>query len=125
MRKLLLTLALSMTAAAAHAIPLFPFFVDVAGDYNDGTPSAFEKQGISCMYWKAPAFYSNLDEAVMFLEDVLPYSSETITRTDREIGKKGKMVIYSSPMTAGRTSCLYLIQTPEDGFLAGYSETGE
>lgn len=120
-----MTVALSLTAAGAHAIPLFPFFVDVAGDYNDGTPAAFEKQGISCMYWKTPSFYSTLDEAVIFLEDVLPYSSEKITRTDREIGKKGKMVIYSSPMTTGQISYLYLIQTPEDGFVTGYAESGE
>ncbi len=126
MRKLLLTLALSLTAAVAHAIPLFPFFVDVAGDYNDdGTPEAFQAQGVRCMYWKAPAFYSTADEAAAFLDDVLPYSTESISRTDYKIGETGKMVVFSSPMANGRTSCLYLLQTPGDGFLAGYNETGE
>lgn len=121
MRKILFILTLILSSMAVNAIPLFPFFVDVAGDYNDGTPDEFKELFIESMYYRHnPGFYKTIEEADSFLNDVLPYSNYTIYRTKTE--KNGvKMVVFSSNMEEG-ASFLYLVEIPQKGFFIGYAE---
>ena len=69
-------------------------------------------------------FFSTLADADAFLNDVMPYSSETIVREEKNLTDKVKMVTYSSPMGTGQTSVIYLIEDPEKGFYVGYNEGG-
>lgn len=107
--------------ASSSAITLFPFFVDVAGDYNDGTPDELANLGITTMHYKSPSFYSSLKEADEFLKDVLPFSNETILRNEETKGKV-KIVEYISPMLYEKVSHIYLVQFPDKRFLVGYKE---
>ena len=107
--------------ASSSAITLFPFFVDVAGDYNDGTPEEFSNLGITTMYYKSPSFYSSLKEADEFLKEVLPFSNEPISRNE-ETRDKVKIVEYTSPMLDEKVSHIYLVQFPDNKFLVGYKE---
>lgn len=121
MKKITLILSMAIVTITAQAIPLFPFFTDVAGDFKDGTTEELTKAGITCQHYAKPSFYKTLAEADAFLKDVLPFSNETINRT--EINKDGiKTVIYTSPMTDGQTSTLYLVEIPQKGFYAAYNE---
>lgn len=128
MKKLFVTLALALSFGLAHAIPLFPFFTDVAGDYEDGTPAHFQALNMPCMYWKkSSGWYKSLKEADEFLNDVMPYSSESISRTVVEMpaDSKTKAVTYTSPMSDGKTSVIYLVEDPVNGFFIGYNEIGK
>lgn len=122
MKKILILILLAVAGLSAHAIPLFPFFVDVAGDYDEKTPPELAVLQIPFMYSKKPASFSTLASADEFLKDVLPFSSEKIDRKEEVMKNKVKRVTYSSPMTDGRISILYLIEIPGNGFFAAYNE---
>lgn len=124
MKKLIFGSMLAFSALSAQAIPLFAFFGDVAGDYTDRQPELFAQHSLQCMYYQKPAFFSTLADADAFLNDVMPYSSETIVREEKNLTDKVKMVTYSSPMGTGQTSVIYLIEDPEKGFYVGYNEGG-
>lgn len=125
MRKLILSLALGVGFITANAIPLFPFFTDVAGDYKDGSPEVFNALQMPCMYWQKPTFFSNLKDADAFLNDVIPYSTESISRSVKELDGGITVVTYTSPMANGQTSVIYLLDIPKEGFLIGYNELGK
>ncbi len=124
-KKIILGSVLMFSALAAQAIPLFSFFGDVAGDYSNVQPEIFAAHEIKCMYYQKPSFFSTLSDADSFLNDVMPYTSETIVREEKKLTDKVKMVTYSSPMTTGQTSVIYLIEDPEKGFFAGYDEVSD
>lgn len=106
---------------SANAITLFPFFCDVSGDYSDSTPQELMDLNISCTYSRVhPYFFSDLASADSFLQDVLP-SSEPINREEKMVGAT-KIVTYQSPMLYDVVSILYLVEIPEKGLYAGYSE---
>lgn len=121
MRKTILILTIILSAMAANAIPLFPFFVDVAGDYHDGTLPELEEVGVECGYSKKSFWFSTLSDAENFLNDVLPTSNYPIER--REMEKDGtKIVTYTSPMGDNQLSILFLVEIPQKGLFTGYSE---
>ncbi|MDE6017320.1 MAG: hypothetical protein K2G85_00730 [Muribaculaceae bacterium] len=39
-----------LVSLSSQAITLFPFFIDVAGDYKDGVPAEFAEVGASMMH---------------------------------------------------------------------------
>lgn len=60
MKKIVISLTAMLSMLTANAIPLFPFFVDVAGDYETGTPLPLTELNIQCDYWQKPSFFSTL-----------------------------------------------------------------
>ncbi len=121
MRKLLFIISLLLSSMVINAIPLFPFFTDVAGDYNDGTLPELAALDIYCRYSKKPSFYTSLAEADAFLKDVLPTSNYPIDR--KEVKKDGSTIVtYFSPMEGTKVSVLYLVEIPGKGFFTGYAE---
>lgn len=121
MRKIFLLIAAAMIASTSHAITLFPFFVDVAGNYRDGTPEEFAEVGATMRYHARPSFYKSIEEVKAFYRDVMPFSSEKIIVKDVPL-KEGKGTIYVSPMLDDVMSIIYLIETPEKVFIIGYDE---
>lgn len=122
MKKFIITAFISLFFFSANAIALFPYFVDVAGNYNDGTPEPLQELKMYCKYWQTPKFYSKLKDADSFLNDVMPYSNASITRTESTVGDSIKIVRYDSPMLNGQTSTIYLVESPSQGFVIGYIE---
>lgn len=121
MKKLLTLLIAGAATMSAQAITLFPFFVDVAGDYDDKTPQELQPLGIDFMYTAKPSFYTDLESSDAFLMDVMPFSSEPITRDEYQKGD-ASVVTYSSPQANGAVSTIYLISLPGDGFRVAYTE---
>ena len=128
MRKFILTLILTFSFSIANAITLFPHFVDVAGDYEDGTPEKFTQLNIFTIYWRvAPAFYSNIDDADSFLKDTLPFSNYAIEKTVNVLDNGTKIITYTSSLEADglnkyKWSKLYLIQSPGEPLYVGIAE---
>ena len=58
MKKILILILLAVVGLSAHAIPLFPFYVDVAGDYEEKTPHELAVMQITIMKSKKPASIS-------------------------------------------------------------------
>lgn len=110
-----------MSCLTSQAITLFPFFVDVAGDYQDGTPAEFEEIGAKMMYYSRPSFYKSHDEVKDFYADVMPFSTETIIVKDVPTDG-GKCSVYLSPMLDDVTSVIYLMELPDKTFYIGYDE---
>lgn len=123
MKKILFTVLMALSFFVADAIPLFPYFVDVAGDYNDGTPIELESIGLPCInYRRTPSFYSNIKEADDFLNDVMPVTNENIVRTVSH--RDGfNIVTYSSSISDEYNSVIYLVETPLKEFIIGYGES--
>lgn len=113
---------MTITFMSMHAIALFPYFVDVAGNYNDGTPAELAELKMPCKYWQNPKYYSKIKDADTFLNDVMPYSNAKVSRTESTIGENIKVIRYDSPMLNGQTSTIYLVDIPEKGFFVGYIE---
>lgn len=123
MRRVFLLCVMVALAAVCKAIPLFPYFCDVAGDYKDGTPSQLQELGIVCgHYVQGPTvFYKNAADANSFLKDVLPFSSYRIVESENEING-AKVITYASPMGDDMVSELYIVEQPDGGFFIGYIE---
>lgn len=122
-RRIQLFIVMILMGLSVNAVTLFPYFVDVAGDYKEGMYEELAVLKIKGMYSAKPSFYSNIDEADTFYKDVLPFSSEKIERSesvDKET--KVRIVKYMSPMLENKTSVIYLIQIPDKGFFLAYSE---
>lgn len=124
MKKCLAFILLLFVFASSKAIPLFPFFTDLAGDYKDGIPAEWAALKIKCMYSRtSPFFYSNMEGAEAFLKDVLPVSTEKIVRSETKL-KDGTLIVkYESPLSDGGVSTLYLVEIPNKPFAVGYNET--
>lgn len=125
MKKILSIILMLGMVFTAKAITLFPFFVDVAGDYHDGVMGelvdASNALEDNFMYSSKPSFYSNLAEADAFYNDVMPFSTEEIMVKEYDLEVcKGK--IYISPMLDGKTAYIYLIELPDQNFFIAYNE---
>lgn len=120
MKRIILALIMAFSFSFANAITLFPHFVDVAGDYENGTPEKFAELNIPTIYWRvAPSFYSNIQDADSFLKDTLPFSSYSIERIANKLDNGTEIIVYSSSLEAdglneGKWSKLYLLQSPDE-----------
>lgn len=121
MKKLVIMLGVALAAFSSQAVTLFPYFVDVAGDYNEGVPEELAGARVEMKYSSRPSFYKSLDEAKAFYADVMPFSTETIEVKDVPL-EEGRITIYGSGMLDGKVSIIYLIETPEKTFYIGYDE---
>ena len=121
MKKLALALAAGLVSLTSQAITLFPFFVDVAGDYQEGAMKEFAEIGAEMMYSSKPTFYNSLDEAKSFYKETMPFSTEKIILKDLKL-EEGKGSVYISPMLDGVLSIIYLFETPDKVFYIGYDE---
>lgn len=109
----------------ANAITLFPHFVDVAGDFNDGTTEKFVTLNISTGFWQeAPFFYKSIKDADEFLMDTLPFSNYSIDKETETLDDGTKIVSYTSALDSDKTkwSRLYLVQTPGEPLYVGLYE---
>ena len=121
MKKILISLAAVLMSLSSGAVTLFPYFVDVAGNYDDGTMEEMKVIGGECMYSAHPSFYRSMDEAIAFYKDVMPFSTEKIMyRPVESDGIKGG--VYFSMQENGLVSLIYLVEIPEKGFYIGYDE---
>lgn len=128
MKKFLLSLVLSISCISLQAITLFPHFVDVAGDFSDGTCKKFTDLNISIgCYRESPSFFRNIKDADSFLMDTLPMSSYPIEKNAETLPDGTQIIIYTSSLEAdglyeGKLSKLYLIQTPDENLFVGLYE---
>lgn len=128
MKRTILTFVLGMAFYAANAISLFPHFVDVAGDYNDGTTPKFEELSIPVKCSKiAPYFYKTIKEADDFLMDTLPTSSYVIEKEEKTLPDGTQIIIYTTSLEADglykdKWSKLYLVQSPDELLNVGLVE---
>lgn len=123
-------LSLFMTVSL-HAIELFPYFVDVAGDFSDGTDLKFSELNLPTKHYRSnPFFYSSISEADEFLMDSLPFSNYHIGKVSETLPDGTEIIIYSSSLVEGvfgsdaamddKMSYIYLIQTPNEPFYVGF-----
>lgn len=123
MKKLFVFLSLLFLTISAKAVSLFPFFGDLVGDYFDGPVPELQPLDIKCLYSDKCHWFNSIEDADMFLDDVLPYENYSISR--EKIQKDGiNMEIYTSPLTEG-ISKMCLIEMPGDGLYVTYDELPE
>lgn len=128
MKRILLSLLAGLAFAAAHAITLFPHFVDVSGEFEDGTPGKFVELNISTDHWRcAPSWYKDIKSADNFLMDTLPFSSYVIDKDEKTLPDGTKIITYVSSLEAdglneGKWSTLFLVQSPDEPLYVGISE---
>ncbi len=120
-RLLLIATAIFTLSFCVKAVTLFPYFCDVAGDYQDSVNPDFQKLGIPLLYWEIPGGYTTVEQAESFLQDVLPFSTETIIREVKDINGEN-VVLYTSPMLNDATAVIYLYQNPQNRLVVGYDE---
>lgn len=111
MKKILATAIASLAAIAAGAEPLFPFFVDLVGDYTE------VKSGFT--HHIGNSNYGGADKAEAFLNDALPDSYGVIT--DENTFGNRKVRTYTSTMSDGNVSVIYFIWQG-DAFSIEYAE---
>lgn len=108
-------------AVTCKALSLFPFFVDLVGNYNDGPMEQLQPYEVECLYSDKCDFFSSIKDADMFLDDVLPYSNYSILR--KKIKMKGLDVeLYATLQEDDKTSVICLIELPGDGLYVIYDE---
>ncbi len=128
MKKIFLILLMLLAFTIADAITLFPHFVDVAGDYQDGVSDKFAELNISTNHWRvSPGFYSDIKEADEFLQDTLPFSSYTIQKETKTLEDGSVLIMYISTLEADglnkdKWSRLYLFQSPDGPLYVGLAE---
>lgn len=112
--------ALCLTISC-KAVSLFPFFVDLVGNYNDGPVEQLQPYEVECLYSDKCSYYTSIKNADTFLDDVLPYSNYSILR--KKVKMKGlDMELYASLLEDDRTSVICLIEVPDDGLYVIYDE---
>lgn len=121
MKKIFVFLSVVFLAVSANALSLFPFFVDLAGNYIDGPVTALQPLGVECMHSSKCNDFKTIDAADAFLKDVLPYSNYSIM--NKKVKKDGTdMAMYASLLEDGKTSVFCLIELPGDGLYVIYDE---
>lgn len=133
MKKLVFILASLFLTISCQAITLFPHFVDIAGDFKDGTGSKFQELNIPTKHWNVnPYSYKTIKEADDFLQETLPFSSYNIGKDTKTLPDGTVIIIYSASLAdgvfgtdetmAGKWSYLYLVQTPDEPLYVGIYE---
>lgn len=121
MKRIGFILASLFLAITCKAVSLFPFFVDLVGEYSDGPLEQLQPLGVECLYSDKCNFFNSIEDADTFLDDVLPYKNYPILR--KKIKMKGlDMEIYASLLEDDRSSVMCLIEMPEDGLYVIYDE---
>lgn len=122
MKKIIFVFLSLFIAFSSHALPLFPFFVDLTGNYKDGLVEELQPLEVSCLSsYRCNCFYS-IEAADSYLDNVLPYENYPIIKKD--LKKNGwKMKLYASPLEDDRTSIMCLVEVPGDGLFVIYDET--
>ena len=114
-------LSVLFVTVCAKAVSLFPFFVDLVGNYNDGPVDQLQPYEVECLYSDKCNSYNSIKDADIFLDDVLPYSNYSILR--KKIKMRGlNTELYASPLEDDRTSVMCLIELPDDGLYIIYDE---
>lgn len=133
MKKLFFLLVSLFVAISSHAITLFPHFVDIAGNYKEGSDLKFTELNIPVKQWNVnPSFYKTISEAEEFLQDTLPFSTYSIGKDTQTLPDGTIIIKYSASLAdgifgpdetmAGKWSYLYLIQTPGEPLYVGIYE---
>lgn len=115
-----LLVALFLTISC-KALSLFPFFVDLVGNYNDGPVEQLQPYEVECLYSDKCSSFNSIKDADIFLDDVLPYSNYSILR--KKVKIKGlNTEVYASLLEDDRTSVMCLIELPDKGLYVIYDE---
>ena len=128
MKKFILSVLLAATFSMANAISLFPHFVDVAGDFEDGTPQELIDLNLPTDHYRiSPFFFSEIKNADEFLMDTLPFSSCQIDKEERKLDDGTEIIIYRTSLEADglnkdKWSALYLVQSPDSPLIVGICE---
>lgn len=122
---LLLLIGFTMSA---NATVLFPHFVDIAPNYEEGLTEELQAAGVPCgMYHSTkPGFLtSNFTEVEDLFKDSLP---DDVERTEQKTGDC-LLVIYTSLNKKDDTiktkvlkSTIYILKRPDNSFVAAYCE---
>lgn len=115
-----LLVALFLTISC-KALSLFPFFVDLVGNYNDGPVEQLQPYEVECLYSDKCSSFNSIKDADIFLDDVLPYSNYSILR--KKVKIRGlNTEVYASLLEDDRTSVMCLIELPDKGLYVIYDE---
>lgn len=131
-KKLFGVLLAMIFSVCANATVLFPYFVDIAPNYEEGNVKELVDLGVDCGLYHStkPGFMtSTFTEVENFFKDTLPSDVKREERTVTVGEKKYKLVVYSSLNVADDTikdhalkSSIYVLQLPNDSFKAVYCE---
>lgn len=133
MKKAVLILMSLFITLSCNAITLFPHFVDVAGNYQDGTGPKFLELNMQTHHWNVnPVTYKTIGEADEFLQETLPFSNYEIQKDTQTLPDGTMIITYSSSLAdgvfgpdetkIGKLSYLYLVQTPDEPLYVGIYE---
>lgn len=113
MKRLLFASVIAFASVfAANCEPLFPFFVDLVGNYTDKSSGDFTLN-------IGETNFGGFDSAKEFLESTLP-ESYGVMIDENKIGNR-TVRTYSSTMENGNTSVIYFITEGND-FRIEYAE---
>lgn len=121
MKKIIFTLLSLFLTISCKALPLFPFFVDLVGNYTDGAVPEIQPIGVECLHSSRCNCFYSIEAADSYLNDVLPYENYTIAK--KKAQRDGvNMMMYVSLLEDDKTSILCLIEVPGDGLFVAYDE---
>lgn len=122
-------LVVAAQATAVNATVLFPFFVDIAPDYDKGNTATLQQAGVGQVTYSSttPSFYpKTFSQAVSFFKDTLP--SDVGMEETKVDGMT--LITYTSITdnnsdtikTSGYMCKIYLLEQPDGSFHCGYYE---
>lgn len=132
MRRLIYAILLLLgSAVSANATVLFPYFVDIAPNYEDGLTEELKAAGVPCGLYHStkPGFLnSNFTEVEDLFKETLPSDVERVEQ------KRGNsmLVVYTSNNkkddalnTKTMKSSIYILRRADNSFVAAYCEQEE
>ena len=130
MKRLVISLIVAVSALSLKATAMFPFFVDIAPNYREGTTQEFVDLGIDdvSICCDAPgSFYpTTFSQVESFYNDVLP---DGVLKEVKTLGDY-TLAIYTyvnahhdaTIVTDAVEFKIYVLGMPDGSFKAGYSE---
>lgn len=128
MKKLFAFLLAFAICHGIRATVLFPHFVDIAPEWEEGLPEVMKQAGVDCgMYYgtKPDFLLKTFTMVENFFNDTLP---DDVIRDEKMVGEC-KLVKYYSINRKSDTiatdpliSVIYLLQLPEDRYMTVYCE---
>lgn len=132
MRRLIYAILLLLgSAVSANATVLFPYFVDIAPNYEDGLTEELKAAGVPCGLYhstKLGFLNSNFTEVEDLFKETLPSDVERVEQ------KRGNsmLVVYTSVNkkddalnTKTMKSYIYILRRADNSFVAAYCEQEE